>query len=314
MESSERDLLVAGVRHEADGVVSIELTDPDGAELAAWEPGAHIDVVLPGDLVRQYSLCGDVDDRSRYRIGVLREPTGRGGSEFLHTRLAVGDRLRIRGPRNNFTLVDAPHHVFVAGGIGVTPLLPMLDAVRRRGGSWQMVYGGRTRSAMAFRDELPDGVQLVPQDELGHPDLAGVLDGAAPGTLVYCCGPAGLIDAVRQRCAGWADPDAVRFELFAAPGTIDDVDEQQPFEVQLAHSGVSFTVQPGESILAKAIEAGADIVFDCQDGICGSCETPIIEGSADHRDHVLTTAEREEQACLMVCVSRSRSPRLVLDL
>lgn len=314
MDVQDYDLVVDRLRPEADGVVSIDLTDPTGGELPPWEPGAHIDVVLPGGLTRQYSLCGNVDDRRRYRIGVLREPASRGGSEFLHTRLAVGDRLQIRGPRNNFDLVDAPHHIFVAGGIGVTPILPMLDAVRRRGGSWQMVYGGRSRTAMAFREELPPGVELVPQDELGHPDLARLLGDAPPGTLVYCCGPAGLIDAVRQQCAGWSDPDAVRFELFAAPEAVDDVDQQQPFDVELAHTGVSFTVLPGESILTKAIEAGADIVFDCQDGICGSCETPIIEGRADHRDHVLTSAEQDANTCLMVCVSRSRTPRLVLDL
>ncbi|MEU6697794.1 PDR/VanB family oxidoreductase [Pseudonocardia sp. NPDC046786] len=314
MGTSERDLVVRTITDEADGVVAIELADPADGALTPWTPGAHLDLLLPNGLTRQYSLCGDVDDTSHYRIGVLREPRSRGGSEWLHTALAVGDRLRARGPRNNFALDDAAHHVFVAGGIGVTPMLPMLEAVRRRGGSWQMVYGGRTRAAMAFLGELPPEVEIVPQDEAGHPDLGRLLDDPKPGTLVYCCGPTGLIEAVQQRCAGWADPDAVRYELFAAPATDDDTGDQQPFEVELAHTGTSFVVGPGESILARALEAGADIVFDCEDGICGSCETPILDGRADHRDHVLTTAEQDEQRCLMICVSRSATPRLVLDL
>lgn len=314
MATSERDLVVRRITTEADGVVAIELADPAGGALVPWTPGAHLDLVLPNGLIRQYSLCGDVDDTTRYRIGVLREPRSRGGSEWLHTDAAVGDRLTVRGPRNNFVLVDAAHHVLVAGGIGVTPMLPMLAAIRRRGGSWQMVYGGRTRNAMAFRGELPPEVEIVPQDEAGHPDLRRLLDDPKPGTLVYCCGPAGLIEAVQQQCAGRADPDAVRYELFAAPEAGDDSADQQPFEVELAHTGTSFVVRPGESILTRAVEAGADIVFDCQDGICGSCETPILDGRADHRDHVLTTAEQDEQSCLMICVSRSATPRLVLDL
>lgn len=314
MTTLERILQVEDITSEADSVVSLVLTDPDGTDLPAWEAGAHIDVVLPDGRTRQYSLCGDIDDHSRYRIGVLREPQSRGGSEFLHTGVKVGDRLTVRGPRNNFTLDSASHHVFIAGGIGVTPILPMVGEVVRRGGSWRMVYGGRTLDAMAFRKELPDGVELVPQDEHGHPDLDAVLGDVPNGTLVYCCGPADLIEAVRARCASWADPDAMRFELFAAPEEDLDTEGQRPFEVELAHTGTSFVVQPGESILERAISAGADSGFDCQDGICGSCETPILEGSADHQDHVLTAKEQAENTCMMICVSRSAGPRLVLDL
>lgn len=314
MTNTEFTLQVERITGEADGVISVLLTDPGGADLPAWEPGAHIDVGVPDGSTRQYSLCGHIDDLKRYRIGVLREPESRGGSEYLHTGLQVGDRLTIRGPRNNFALVDAPHHVFVAGGIGITPLLPMLTRVGSRGGTWRMVYGGRTRDAMAFCNELPGEVAIVPQDEHGHPDLDELLTDVPVGTLVYCCGPSGLIEAVRKRCASWADPDAVRFELFTAPDDDADPEEQQPFEVELAHTGTSFVVQPGESILDHALAWGADIIFDCQDGICGSCETPILEGRAAHRDHVLTHAEREENTCMMICISRSATSRLVLDL
>lgn len=315
MSSTEQKLRVERITEEADSVVCLTLVDPDGGELPTWEPGAHVDVVLPDLGARQYSLCGDPTDRRSYRIAVLLEPAGRGGSAYIHADVRVGDSLIIRGPRNHFTLDDAPHFVFIAGGIGVTPILTMAVEAQRRGASWDMVYGGRTRSAMAFLSEMPERVQLVPEDELGKIDLDSVLSDLPEDALVYCCGPAGLIDAVRDHCSTWPNPDVVRFELFAAPDSADlDRGFEREFEVELAHTGATFTVRPGESILQKAIDAGADVGFDCEDGICGSCETPILVGEAEHRDHVLTEKERAANACMMICVSRALSERLVLDL
>ncbi|MFC4945443.1 PDR/VanB family oxidoreductase [Pseudonocardia sp. GCM10023141] len=305
---SEFSLRVARRVDEADDVVSFTLVDPMGGDLPAWSPGAHIDVVVPCIGSRQYSLCGDPRNRQQYRIAVLRELAGRGGSNHLHDKVQTGDLLEIHGPRNHFVLDEAPHYVFLAGGIGVTPILTMAADAERRGVSWSMVYGGRTRSTMAFVDELPAGVRLVPEDEVGRIDVAAALRDLPPGALVYCCGPAPLITAVREHGA-----EAVRFELFAAPET-EDAPAERAFAVTLARTGVTLTVAPGETILDKAIEAGADLGFNCQDGICGSCETSILEGRAEHRDHVLTDQEKAEHTCLMVCVSRAEGARLVLDL
>lgn len=313
MKSSEQRLRVEHITGEAASVISLVLADPSGGELPHWEPGAHIDVDIPGLGTRQYSLCSDPTNRHSYRIAVLLEPEGRGGSKYIHSSVGIGDLLAVRGPRNHFALDDAPHYVFIAGGIGVTPILTMVVEAQRRGLSWQMVYGGRTRSAMAFVSELPDRVRLVPEDEQGRIDIDNALRNLPDGSLVYCCGPVGLIEAVRSYCNDWPDPGSLRFELFAAPETDDSVVERA-FEVELVQTGATFTVAPGESILRKAIDAGADIGFDCQDGICGSCETFILEGEADHRDHVLTAEEKSANSCMMVCVSRAFSERLVLDL
>lgn len=316
MNSIERTMRVSAVTAVADGVIALTLVDPDGGLLPEWQPGAHLDVVLPGPLVRQYSLCGATSDRTRYRIAVLFERDGRGGFRYLHERVHAGDELRIRGPRNNFRLEEAEFYQFVAGGIGITPILPMIAEVQRAGLSWALLYGGRSLDSMAFLDELeayPGQVTVVPQDRLGLPDLDALLGDRKPGTKVYCCGPGGggLIDAVRARC----DEEVLRYELFRAPET-DDVDSagDHPFEVVLASTGKTVLVQPGESVLAKVLDSGADVLHDCRDGICGSCETAILEGEADHRDHVLTAAEQRENSCMMICVSRCRGERLVLDL
>ncbi|MCE0764606.1 PDR/VanB family oxidoreductase [Pseudonocardia kujensis] len=314
MNSSERVLRVEHLTRETDSIISFTLVDPQGGELPAWEPGAHIDVVVPGLGTRQYSLCGDPRNRHSYRIGVLLEPGGRGGSRYLHTEVRVGDLLTCRGPRNNFMLDEAKHYVFLAGGIGVTPILPMVVEAQRRGASWTMVYGARTRSAMAFVSELHERVQLMPEDELGRIDVGKALADLPEGSLVYCCGPAAMIEAVRGHRSDWPDPDTVRFELFSAPVQDTATETDRAFEVELVHTGATFTVQPGESILQKAMDAGADIGFDCQEGICGSCETPILEGVADHRDQVLTAKEKVANTCMMICVSRAASPRIVLDL
>jgi ferredoxin-NADP reductase len=307
--------VVAAITAEADGIVSVRLEPADGDKMPAWEAGAHIDVVLGPGLERQYSLCGDPTDLASWRIGVLREPESRGGSAYVHEALAVGDELVCRGPRNNFALVDAERYLFVAGGIGITPILPMIAACDAAGRPWQLFYGGRQTVSMAFRDELAghgDRVVLWPQDTHGLLDLATVLGSPDPGTAVYCCGPGVLLDAVELRCADWP-AGSLHLERFRPKeGALDGVDTV--FEVELDLSGLTLTVAADQT-LAEAIEAaGVDLPTSCREGTCGTCETVVLDGEPDHRDSYLTPEEQESNEMMMPCCSRSRSARLVLDL
>ena len=299
------ELVVTGKEPIATGVVALTLRHPGGDPLPEWTPGAHIDVELGPDLVRQYSLCGDPADRTCWRVAVLREQGGRGGSAFVHDTLTTGDKVGVSAPRNNFALVDADSYLFVAGGIGITPLLPMIAGVDRRGMDWQLTYGGRTRSSMAFLDELAcygDRVEVRPQDETGLLDLSG-LDGAA---TVYCCGPEPLLAAVEARCPAGA-LHVERFTGVAASGG-------SAFEVVLERSGRTLTVPAGRSILEVVEEAGIQVLSSCREGVCGTCETEVLDGTPDHRDVLLTADEREAGETMMICVSRSNGGRLVLDL
>ncbi|WP_092808255.1 PDR/VanB family oxidoreductase [Rhodococcus globerulus] len=311
------ELKVAARTVVADAVVELTLTHPEGFELPEWSPGAHLDLVLNDEgLVRQYSLCGDPNDRTTYRVAVLREPESRGGSRAVHDNLTVGGVVGIQGPRNNFELVDASEYLFVAGGIGITPLVPMIAAVEARGIPFRLVYGGRTRASMAYVEHLesryPGRVEVCPQDQVGHLDLPGILGEHRPGCLVFTCGPSPLLDAIESYCAGWPS-GAVNMERFRAkeadPAAVDT-----EFEVELALTGVTVTVPANRSILDVVEEAGASVLTSCREGTCGSCETPILEGEADHRDSLLTQEEKDAQETMFICVSRSCSPRLVLDL
>jgi ferredoxin-NADP reductase len=307
----EAELVLARRESVADGVLALTLRHPLGAELPPWEPGAHIDVVLGAGLERQYSLCGDPADRRAWRIAVLRESAGRGGSAHVHGRLREGDGVRVRGPRNHFALVSAPRYRFVAGGIGITPILPMLAAAEAAGAEWTLLYGGRTRGSMAFTEELGlygDRVTLAPEDETGLLDLAPVLGALPEGTLVYACGPGALLDAVEERCPA-APPHVERFR--PKPQEACGGGE---FEVVLERSGRTVRVAPGVSVLDTVRAAGIEVLFSCAEGTCGTCETEVLEGVPDHRDSVLTEAEREAGETMLICVSRCRGDRLVLDL
>lgn len=311
----EADVVVAVRREEAAGVVGLELALPDGTPLPPWTPGAHIDLELPGGLTRQYSLSGDPAVPGRWRLGVLREPDGRGGSRWLADELVAGATLRIRGPRNNFPLQPAARYVFIAGGIGITPILPMVRAAEAAGAEWVLVYGGRSRTSMAYQDELAvydDRVRLCPQDETGLLDLAGWLGTPAPGTLVYCCGPTGLLDAVTAQCAGWP-AGSLHVERFTAPEVVLDGPEHA-FEVVCEQSGLTVTVGPDVSVLDALGAAGVHILSSCTEGICGTCETTVLDGEPDHRDSLLTEDEKTAGDTMLVCVSRCRGARLVLDL
>ncbi|HVV10450.1 PDR/VanB family oxidoreductase [Amycolatopsis sp.] len=315
MTDAEITAVVAAIDAEADGIVSLRLEPGAGEKMPAWEPGAHVDLVLGPELERQYSLCGDPGDLSHWRLGILREPESRGGSAYVHETLAVGDRVLCRGPRNNFALVEADSYLFVAGGIGITPILPMIAACEAAGKHWRLFYGGRQESSMAFRSELAsygDKVSLWPQNTHGLLDLATILGTPAPGTVVYCCGPGVLLDAVEERCASWP-AGALHLERFRPrQGALDGVN--LPFEVELEASGITLAVGADQT-LAEAIEAaGIDLPTSCREGTCGTCETYVLEGEPDHRDSYLSAEERDSGEVIMPCCSRSRSPRLVLDL
>lgn len=322
MTAQDAELLVRELRWESDGVVSLRLEHPGGGDLPRWEPGAHIDVVLPSGTVRQYSLCSDPDDRTMYRIAVLKELGGRGGSKELHETLRVGDRIPFRGPRNHFPLESAERYLLVAGGIGITPILAMARSIASRGAPLTLLYGGRTRSSMAFVKEISElggeSVTIVPQDESGYPDLLGAMSSALSGTAVYCCGPEPLIRAVDEICTQYLGADAMHFERFGAPPApegigVGDESALAEFEVELTESSCVLTVPADRSILDVVLEVNPDVLYSCEDGFCGSCETRVLGGTPDHRDSILTQADREKNETMMICVGRSKTPRLVLE-
>ncbi|MFD5369836.1 PDR/VanB family oxidoreductase [Streptomyces sp. NPDC127103] len=311
MSENPPQLIVHRMTREAEGVLSVELTHPDGKPLPAWTPGAHVDVHV-GGRIRQYSLCGDPQDQDAYQIGVLDEPSSRGGSRYVHTRLRPGESVTVSAPRNHFALEEAASYVFVAGGIGITPLLAMAREATRRGAEWRMVYGGRSRASMAFTAELAllkGELELVPQDERGHIDLDAVLTRLPDGALVYSCGPEPLLAAVAERCPA----DRLRLERFTAP-TAERTGDDEEFEVECRASGLTLRVDAHTSILDAVENAGIGVDSSCRDGICGSCETRVLDGTPDHRDFLLSEAERTAGATMMICVSRCASGRLVLDL
>jgi ferredoxin-NADP reductase len=299
----------------AEGVVVLDLRDPDGADLPAWSAGAHIDLRLPGGLTRQYSLCGDPAERDVWRIGVLREPESRGGSAHVHEELVEGAEVEARGPRNHFPLVPADRYVFVAGGIGITPILPMISAADAAGAGWELHYGGRSRRSMAFLESLErlsGHLTVHPQDEVGLIDLDALLGTPRPGTLVYCCGPEPLLQAVEQRCADWPE-GSLHLERFA-PKDVGEPVLTDAFEVELSLSGLSLTVPPEKSVLQVVEEAGVSVLSSCTEGTCGTCETTVLAGEVDHRDSLLTPAEQAANDTMFICVSRAACPKLVLEL
>ncbi|WFE43064.1 PDR/VanB family oxidoreductase [Verrucosispora sp. WMMD1129] len=308
------ELVVTDRDPAAEGVAVLSLCRPDGGDLPAWTPGAHLDLELGPGLVRQYSLCGDPADRATLRVAVQLEAEGRGGSRHVHERLTPGATVRVRGPRNNFPLVAAPRYLFVAGGIGITPIRPMVAAADAAGADWRLVYGGRSRATMAFADALRekygDRVGLYPQDETGLLDLDELLGRPVDG-LVYCCGPEALIAAVEQRCRTWP-AGALHVERFTPLAPTEAADAA--VEVELALSGRTLTVPPGTSILEAVEAAGVQVLSSCREGTCGTCETGVLDGVPEHRDSLLTEAERAAGDTMMICVSRSVTPRLTLEL
>jgi ferredoxin-NADP reductase len=317
---SERDLelVVTRIDSLAKGILRLTLAQRDGAALPAWDPGAHVDLhfVSQGlEYVRQYSLCSRPIDRHHWQVAVLLVAHGRGGSVHIHQGFEEGDIVRVTPPRNNFPLVPAARYLFIAGGIGITPILPMITQVSASGGDWRLVYCGRSTDSMAFIDDLSalgaDKVVLQASDAHGRADLATLITQTDPATEIYCCGPDSMLRTIDESCAS-SSHDKLHVERFA-PREDEDVGANTAFEVEFARSGVVVTVPADRSILEMAEEFGVDIDSSCQDGVCGTCETKVILGTPDHRCSVLSAKERAAGQTMMVCVSRSCSARLVLD-
>jgi ferredoxin-NADP reductase len=318
----ERGCVIESKVDVALGVALLTLTAVNGRELPPWTPGSHIDLILAGadgsPVERQYSLCGDPADRMRYQVAVLLESEGRGGSATIHAGLREGDAIRIRGPRNHFHFeprAGAPV-VFLAGGIGITPLVSMSRAAAAAGIDYSIVYLGRSRSTMAFVAELAaehgDRLSVFARDEVERVSLSGLLGELSPTASVYSCGPTALLEKLEE---AWGERpiEQLHVERFEAREFGEPV-WQDTFEVELAMSGITVEVPLGRTILDVVEDNGILVVSSCRTGTCGTCQTPVLEGEIEHRDSVLTPSEQEDGDTMMICVSRAACPRLVLDL
>jgi phthalate 4,5-dioxygenase reductase component len=312
------DLAVAAVTPLASGIVGFELRDPGGAALPPFAPGAHIPVRTPAGAIRRYSLCNAPHEGDRYEIAVKRDAAGRGGSVSMADRLRVGDRLPVAAPRNEFELHPrAKRFLFIAGGIGITPIVAMLRHLAATDGPpFHLHYCTRSPEDTAFVAALA-APEFAAHVDLHHDggdparafDFWPLLEKPVPGTHVYCCGPRGLMDAVRDMSGHWAS-GTVHFESFGVDAALRRND--RPFAVRLARSGTRVDVAADQSILEALRARGIAVRSSCEAGSCGSCRTPLVSGEVEHRDFVLSEAEHATQ--VMVCVSRARGAELVLDL
>jgi len=304
-------LRLRGLRWEAEGVFALELEAADGGALPRFDPGAHIDLLLPGLPPRQYSLCGDPADAARWRIGVRAVAGGR-VSQLIHRALRPGALLEASTPRNNFPLLPSANYLFIAGGIGITPLLPMLREV---GPSGTLLFCAKTAADAPFLAEARatgGTVEVFASSEGQRLDIAQRLAAVPAETRLYCCGPERLMLAVEQAAAYWPQ-DRVHFEWFAARSRPED-EGSESFDLVCAQRGLTLSVAAGTSVLHALRGAGIDLPSSCEQGVCGTCECRVLEGDIDHRDSILSAAERAEGAVMMACVSRARGKRLVLDL
>ncbi len=312
---------VKSITWEAEGILSFELVPmPPRRELPAFTPGAHVDVHLSNGMIRSYSLLNGCEERHRYMIGVNRDAQSRGGSRFMHESVRAGDAISVSAPRNNFALAeDAPLSVFIAGGIGITPLRSMIARLHSLGRPWRLHYAARTRQNAAFVDALQELRERSGQEvhfsfdrEPGARmlDIPGIVAALPAGAHVYCCGPLPMLDAF-EAATRTLPPERVHVEYFAAR---EAAANEGGFTVELARSGRTIAIQPGHTILDSLEEIGVDTPYSCREGICGTCEVRVLDGVPDHRDLVLGAAEREANDRMMICCSGAKSARLVLDL
>ncbi|WP_332748068.1 PDR/VanB family oxidoreductase [Hydrogenophaga sp.] len=312
---------VARKRVEALDICGLDLVAEPGHTLPAFSAGAHIDVHLADGLVRQYSLCNPSGSPSHYQIAVLRDAASRGGSRAVHDAVREGSTLHISTPKNHFPLAcDAAHHLLLAGGIGITPLLAMAEQLTRDGASFELHHASRTRERTAFVEHMataPFARQVHHHFDDGDAaqklDIAALLRQAAPGTHLYTCGPQGFMDAVlgTARAQGWPE-ERLHFEFFGAAPV--DTSGDGSFELEIASTGRVIVVQPEQTALAALQAAGLDIPMSCEQGVCGTCLTGLKAGVPDHRDHYLTPEEKADNSQFLPCCSRACSARLVLDL
>jgi ferredoxin-NADP reductase len=299
---------------EAPRVLSLQLRAVDGNPLPSFAPGAHIDLTLPDGTVRQYSLCGDPGDTSHYRLGVHAVAGGL-SSGFIHRKLRPGETVTISAPRNNFPLVEAARYIFIAGGIGITPLIPMMRQASQRVRPWTLLYCNRRTEDAPFLAEikaLGGEISLHASEAGTRLDVAQCLTTVRKDTLIYCCGPERLMTSVEQATAAWPEA-SIHFEWFTPRSRPAD-ETSGSFEVVCRRSGVTLTVPADQSVLAALTEAGIEIPRSCEQGVCGTCEVRLISGEVDHRDSILSASERAANQSMMVCVSRARNDQLVLDI
>lgn len=317
---AEYTVRVRAIVYEAEGIASFELRDPDGRTLPAFTAGSHIDVHIAPGFVRQYSLCNDPAEHHRYVIAALREEGGRGGSRALHDNTRVGDILTIRGPRNHFPLAaHANRHLLLAGGIGVTPMIAMVERLEATGAPYKLYYCTRSPGKTAFAERLAPLVaagKVVIHHDGGEPsrslDLARLLEHTEAGTHVYYCGPRAFMEAARRASAHWPS-DAVHCEYFTAPTDVAaPISANRPLKVKLARSGVTLDVPADRTIVDVLRANGVFIETSCENGICGTCLTRYVEGEPEHRDFVLDDSDRKE--FVLVCCARAKTPVLTLDL
>jgi vanillate O-demethylase ferredoxin subunit len=314
---------VARKTQEATDICSLELVSTDGSALPGFSAGSHVDVHLPGGVVRQYSLCNDPAETHRYLIAVLRDPGSRGGSVAVHDAVKEGDELKISEPKNHFALAhEAQRSLLLAGGIGVTPILCMAERLAVTGADFEMHYATRSRDRMAFIERIQGSafagkVQFhfddgAPEQRL---DLQALLAQPQAGTHLYVCGPKGFMDAVlgTARAAGWGEAQ-LHWEFFSAGADTAPRTGDEAFEVQLASSGRVVVVPPDKTVVQALAEAGVEVLVSCEQGVCGTCLTRVLQGTPDHRDVYLTPEEQEANDQFTPCCSRAKSARLVLDL
>jgi tetrachlorobenzoquinone reductase len=309
------EVRVDAIRYAARDTNIYELMPIDARGLPPYAPGAHIDVHLPNGIVRQYSLLAAQPDPTRYTIAVKRDPASRGGSRHVHDELRVGKTLRISAPRNNFPLVEnAPHVILLAGGIGITPIWCMVQRLAQLGRSWQLYYACRSRADMAFLQALEkmSSSQFHFDDESGGKflDVAALVAAAPTDTHLYCCGPTPMLKAFEAATASWPRAQ-IHVEYFTPK---EEPAKTGGFVVELARSGQEFVIPEGKSILQVLLDAGVDVDYSCELGICGACEQRVISGIPEHRDAILTEEEQASNTKVMICCAGCKSERLVLDL
>ena len=312
---------VRSLTWEAEGVLCVELVAPDGAALPVFEAGAHIDLQLPlpaGVASRSYSLCNDPCERHRYVVGVGLDRASRGGSRWVHEQLRPGALLSITAPRNHFRLNEAaPSFALVAGGIVITPILAMARRLHTLGKPVRVLLAARHRGAAAFVDTMralaPELTLHLDSEAGGPPKLHAWLAALPVGTSAYCCGPAPMLDSFEKACAELGLTDA-HIERFAAAPAPADARPPGGFTLVLERSGRSIEVPADKSVLDALLDAGIDMPYSCMEGVCGTCETRVLDGEIDHRDGVLSAVERKRGDVMMVCVSRCKGERMVLDL
>ena len=312
------DVLVKSITYEAEDIISLDLRPADGRPLPGFTAGAHIELQLRNGLPRHYSLANAQIERHRYCVAVHKEPASRGGSRFIHDTLRPGDILQIGPPRNNFALVEAaPCSVLIAGGIGITPIWCMVQRLVELGRPWRLFYAARSRGRAAFLEPilaLNDAANALlhfdDENDDAVIDLNEVVRNAAPGAHLYCCGPLPMLAAFEQATAT-LPADTVHVEYFSVK---QPVEADGGFDVVLARSGRTVFVPEHSTILDALRVAGVEVEHSCLEGVCGTCETKVLEGIPDHRDMVLTAQERASNRSMMICCSGSKSGRLVLDL